>query len=376
MANNFKPWVDDANISGNVQSRNEFSNDAQRKSGFQANQPASAVRINTALRQANLVSAALMEFVDSVKSLPSTLDVQSSVTQVKNAFKNAADELESIAVGKAKLYTDARELVLDGKIDAVDLKADGIQGELNTAKSNITSLGTNKVDKVSGMGLSTKDYSVADQTKVSKIITNGDGTKHLSNDGTYKTVANATNVTTNINGKAISSIFESNGTTVKNATTANTAKYTESNQVKTIETRLIELGFKPGAVSVQNSSYYSSSNFMQQGRVIIGTLSLIAPARNIGSTAGQSGSDGPTNVGIINTEGTVGKKLILTISQSRTSGYSTNNYTCNFYLTGSQISCERSWSAAHQVDGNFVAKTETALLAYCPKENKYWFSKI
>ncbi len=284
MANNFKPWVDDANISGNVQSRNEFSNDAQRKSGFQANQPASAVRINTALRQANLVSAALMEFVDSVKALPSTLGLESTVTQVKNAFKNAADELESIAVGKAKLYTDARELVLDGKIDAVDLKADGIQGELNTAKSNITSLETNKVDKVSGMGLSTKDYSAADQTKVSKIITNGDGTKHLSNDGTYKTVANATNVTTNINGKAISSIFETNGTTVKNATQATRASYSSADTSKgTIETRLTNLGFKSGSVTLSSGSA-TVNTITRQGNYVIGRLVGTGGSSNVGTT--------------------------------------------------------------------------------------------
>lgn len=44
-------------------------------------------------------------------------------------------------------------------------------------------------------------------------------------DGTTP-AANATNVTTNINGKAISTIFESNGTTVKNATNATNVNIT------------------------------------------------------------------------------------------------------------------------------------------------------
>lgn len=46
----------------------------------------------------------------------------------------------------------------------------------------------NKVDKVSGKGLSTNDYTSTDKEKVNKIITSGNGTKFLSNDGTYKTV--------------------------------------------------------------------------------------------------------------------------------------------------------------------------------------------
>lgn len=45
-------------------------------------------------------------------------------------------------------------------------------------------------------------------------------------------IANAVNVTTNINGNAISSIFESNGTTVKNATSAtNATNATSANKI-------------------------------------------------------------------------------------------------------------------------------------------------
>lgn len=46
-----------------------------------------------------------------------------------------------------------------------------------------------KVDKEVGKGLSTNDYSNADKTKVSLIVTNGLGDKYLSDDGNYKTVS-------------------------------------------------------------------------------------------------------------------------------------------------------------------------------------------
>ena len=46
-----------------------------------------------------------------------------------------------------------------------------------------------KVDKVDGKGLSTNDYTTDEKTKVDKIVTSGDGSKFLANDGTYKKVS-------------------------------------------------------------------------------------------------------------------------------------------------------------------------------------------
>ena len=49
-----------------------------------------------------------------------------------------------------------------------------------------------KVDKVDGKGLSTNDYTTDEKTKVGKIITSGNGTSFLANDGTYKKVSSST----------------------------------------------------------------------------------------------------------------------------------------------------------------------------------------
>ncbi len=62
--------------------------------------------------------------------------------------------------------------------------------------------------------------STADSA-LSKANTNASSITNITNGNTE--VGKATNVTTNINGKAISSIFESNGTTVKEATHATSA---------------------------------------------------------------------------------------------------------------------------------------------------------
>lgn len=50
---------------------------------------------------------------------------------------------------------------------------------------------SNKVDKIDGKGLSTNDYTTEEKTKVSKIVTNGNGTSFLANDGTYKKVSSS-----------------------------------------------------------------------------------------------------------------------------------------------------------------------------------------
>lgn len=72
MSNNFYPWMSDS--TANCQSSSDFSNDTQRKNGFQGGAAASSLRVNTALRQSSLVVCALMNVV---KPDDNTFDVQS-----------------------------------------------------------------------------------------------------------------------------------------------------------------------------------------------------------------------------------------------------------------------------------------------------------
>ena len=81
---NFYPWIDAAN--DNVMSVTDFANDDQRKSGFQAGQAASSIRVNSGLRQANLFVAALAEVVLATNT---TLNLTSSVDAVKTALAGA-----------------------------------------------------------------------------------------------------------------------------------------------------------------------------------------------------------------------------------------------------------------------------------------------
>ena len=67
-----------------------------------------------------------------------------------------------------------------------------IGGVIQENTQNINKLYKYKVDKIDGKGLSTNDYTAEEKTKVGKIVTNGNGTTFLANDGTYKRVSSST----------------------------------------------------------------------------------------------------------------------------------------------------------------------------------------
>lgn len=155
MANNFKPWVDSPTAGQQVQSASVFATDAQRVDGFKAGDPASALRVNSALRQANIVVAGLMQMCDDIKTLPEGLSLTSTVTQVKNAIKAAIDQLDATVLASAKSYTDTREGVINGKLtdkqnqitsnknrlDALEPHVDNLEDEVAALNGGSSTLG-------------------------------------------------------------------------------------------------------------------------------------------------------------------------------------------------------------------------------------------
>lgn len=82
---NFYPWIDTSNT--NVMSANDFKNDSQRTTGFEAGQAASAKRVNSALRQANLFVAALANVIlGNDTSLNLTSSLNSVQTKLESSF--------------------------------------------------------------------------------------------------------------------------------------------------------------------------------------------------------------------------------------------------------------------------------------------------
>ena len=86
MANNFKVW-DENNT--NVVNLDEFaSDDSQRGTGFKPNTGASSSYVNSGLREATLVSAALMQMLEDNGVDISSLNFQSTLTNVVDALKS------------------------------------------------------------------------------------------------------------------------------------------------------------------------------------------------------------------------------------------------------------------------------------------------
>lgn len=155
MANNFKPWVDSPTAGQQVQSASVFATDAQRVDGFKAGDPASALRVNSVLRQANIVVAGLMQMCDDIKTLPDGLSLMSTVTQVKNAIKAAIDQLDATVLASAKSYTDTREGAINGKLtdkqnqitsnknrlDALEPRVDDLEDEVAALSGSSSTLG-------------------------------------------------------------------------------------------------------------------------------------------------------------------------------------------------------------------------------------------
>ena len=92
-----------------------------------------------------------------------------------------------------EVYKDTTYVTTDNTIQpTLSFKVQSnIGGVIQENAQNINKLYNYKVDKIDGKGLSTNDYTTEEKTKVSKIVTNGNGTTFLANDGTYKKVSSS-----------------------------------------------------------------------------------------------------------------------------------------------------------------------------------------
>ena len=166
MANKFYEWCEN---SANYENATTFSSDSERTSGFIAGTPAKASKVNTALRQANLIACALTDIL-----IPN--DTTNSVESTRANLKTALDT------------------GLTSKI----------QGVTTNNSVNVTTT-------INGKNISSIFESNGTTVKKATSATSASSATSATS------ATNATNVTTTINGKNISSIFESNGTTVKKA---------------------------------------------------------------------------------------------------------------------------------------------------------------
>lgn len=159
MANKFVPWIDvtsSSTIGVSTQSQEVFAQDEQREVGFVAGTPASAIRVNSALRQANVVVAALMQLADELVTLPD-LDLNSSVASIAAGLKasiitplttrltNLEDSFEEISGDAVSL--GQRITTLENEMDDVqskntqqDASISGLSSRMSAAESKLDKL--------------------------------------------------------------------------------------------------------------------------------------------------------------------------------------------------------------------------------------------
>lgn len=120
----FKVWIDIAS-STNVQSADTFAADSQRQQGFKAGTGASAIRVNTALRQANLIAVALVDAL----GISDSYSPSSSLTDMTNWFKG----LNLLKL--ADLFSVGTENTLNASVQPLTNKVN-----LGTAKNAFNSI--------------------------------------------------------------------------------------------------------------------------------------------------------------------------------------------------------------------------------------------
>lgn len=148
----FKPWIENNLIETgvNCQTLENYENDSQRRNGFKGGTAASAIRVNSGLRQANLVACALMEVVGDT-----TNDLTSSVDNVKNSINNylntrdVKDNITSFTEAKERSnLTSGEKLSISlGKISKYfsDMKALAYKDSVGTDDIDNQSITTNKL---------------------------------------------------------------------------------------------------------------------------------------------------------------------------------------------------------------------------------------
>lgn len=100
----FYVWIDDP-TSASLPT-GDFANLSDRKNGFKPNTLSSAANVNAGLRQANLVSVALM---DALGLNTSTYDYKSSVSNLKTAITNAILGIKVNNAGTADIALSTRD---------------------------------------------------------------------------------------------------------------------------------------------------------------------------------------------------------------------------------------------------------------------------
>lgn len=193
-----------------------------------------------------------------------------------------------------------------------------VTASLATFPSQITALQANKVDKISGKGLSTNDYTTADKTLVSMLVTNGDGNSFLANNGTYKTIsstitypqlANLPVLNTSSSNAQTTNASETITGTISLHKVSKTGSYTDLLNKPTLPNSFANI--TSGSTTISASSGTDTLTLTAGSNISIGenasTKTITVSAVNVGTTNYNELSNKP----ILNVIGTSSSPVVL-----------------------------------------------------------------
>lgn len=203
----FLVWVADANLSGNVMDVSSYSYDSQRLSGFQSGTAASAIRVNTALRQSTLVTMAIMNAMGL-----SSLGYDDSSSDIEDAIEGFFNDRQVQAL-----------TTLDGtETPAVGYQIGSAKYKLSGGGTSVTANPTLIGTESDLAGLQINSTKFANHKMIPKTLWSGSqaastNTQIVLNDyvSSYETIEvyaqtiDSTNTRYNAVGKCITSIYDS-----------------------------------------------------------------------------------------------------------------------------------------------------------------------
>lgn len=152
-----------------------------------------------------------------------------------------------------------------------------------------------------------------------------------------------------------------------NGTTLTLTRSPNLKEIKTVEERLTNLGFKEASISVINSNYIDAANskLTQQGNVVIGQLALKIPATTNNNNVTMSDTvqvASITNINNVLSE----KSLYFFRANASSSGYIDFNFLIN---ASGLITCNRFFNGTI---GNTSSRNEIIVMAYNNNEDLFY----
>ena len=219
----------------------------------------------------------------------------SAVNSSSATYTYTSDSAIVTALGSANGLTVGYYVFRELETEKVDLTAYQTKTDngLNTTSKTVVGA-INEVKGTADSALSKANANATEITNIKngttkvKSAEHADTADNATSAGTATNATNATNVTTNINGHAITDIFESDGTTVKKATSAGTADKVKNSLVIQGNSQTMKKSYN-GDTGLLLTFFgdETSGDFHTYGATVGGVPEMLVHLSKTGVTAGQ-----------------------------------------------------------------------------------------